>query len=306
MNCLFRKYACTCPYKIIEKQSEVIKRSRVISSFLINQIKLVETALRDSNFKELTHLCEKYYDGYSLQGEGLFDNHVMQSSSKNKCPYKDKKEDCTEMLRIVNDKARYQKRRIAQLTRYYNELISIISKLIKVMKKSNMAPINTYLSYTKNCGKSSVLCFDMTKVHPAKSQKFEMYAIYYDEYKKESVSERIECHLDYDTHSLRDTFLERKDEKINLVEMSFSPNIDEVIARTLSDNIYTLIKKINMMYGKRYGRLSGTYTNIFDLQYDEQTKLIQTLHKYKLLGKMNEIGIYEDRYLLLYTYENRI
>ena len=301
-----------CPYLKIEEAEEMIEREKQVLFYMKSETMKCKKALQKADIEILYKLEKTYYDGF-LWSDTVSDNRRLEiplaieklrtkqeiPKKCSACPYVER--NCQELLDLRKSCAGFLRKKIMQATSYYNEMMGLLQAILNSHIKYASSRENFLITFYEDMRLSLVL-FNIEHFKPAESGHYVAYLCYQDEKTLEIREECIEYEYQVTSKVLVGTYLRDTNQAFKFIKVYLPKERIKGFEESIMAAINVLIKKLNIRFGRSYGQIQGVYIELASYSSDYQIKLIRLLASlnYKVLGKMNSQGIFEERNLLVY------
>lgn len=302
IGCKLKKRSEKCPYQAIKQVEDHIERTKKILYYIEEKTKTLEKALKKADIKKLYELNHEYHDGFSWQTETLLEVPlVIEEIKKLKeasmdCPYT--VQTCEDVLYLKTSRARFLRKKITQAISYYNELIMILNEALRYYQ--HFEEEESFFSYQIS-SRPCLMCLNMKGYKPNELTECKLELFYFDEKSLEVIHRQVKCSYNPYCTILKGTCLGKGNETYRLIEIHLPYEISKMLQRQVLEGIQSWIKYINHLYGRRYGKIQGSYLQLYHYPKGEQMKLVTDLKHmgYKAIGRMNETGNFEEKSILI-------
>lgn len=302
----------TCPYLKIKEAEEMIEREKQILSYMKSETMKYEDALKKSDIETLYRLEKNHYDGFSwpitpvndislespLVIEKLRYHEEFQKKCQD-CPYL--KESCQELLNFRKSRVLFLRKKITEATHTYNEVIDLIQAVLSYPIKSITKKENLFVTFHKGT-KLSLVCFNIEDFKPSEGGDYTYCLLYRDEKTLEIREEWISYEYQVASQVLEGTYLGNLNQTLKMIKVCLPSEKIKGFEESIISAIHALIKMLNKKFGRSYGQIQGAYMEIANDLISHQRQLISLMELwgYKVMGRTNKQGVFEDKQLLLY------
>lgn len=303
-----------CPYLKIKEAEEMIEREKQILSYMKSEIMKYENALKKVDIETLYKLDKNHHDGFSwpiipdndrsLQSPLVIERlryHQEVQKKCQDCPYL--KQSCQEVLSLRKSRVIFLRKKITEVTYAYNELIDLIQAVFNHPIKYVTQKENLLVIFHKGM-KLSLVCFNIEQFKPSERGDYTYCLLYRDEKTLEIREEWIAYEYQVASQVLEGTYLSNLNQTVKMIKVYLPYEKIEGFEESIIKAIHTLIKTLNKKFGRRYGQIQGAYVELTNDLIGHQRYLISLMESlgYKVVGRANKQGIFEEKQLLLYLY----
>lgn len=304
IGCRLKKRSEKCPYQAIKEVEDHIERTKKILYYIEEKTKTLEKALKKADIKKLYELNKEYHDGFSWQTDSLLEVPLAikqikdaKAEDKGDCPYT--VQTCEDVLYLKTSRVHFLRKKITQAISFYNELIMILNEVLKCHRYHQEE--ESFFSYQAS-SRPCLIYSCMKEYKPNEAQEYGLELFYFDERNMEVIHHRIKCHYNPHCSILKETCLGTGNETYKLVEVYLPHEISKMLQMQVLQGTQSWIKYINHLYGRRFGKIQGSYVMLCHYPQGEQMKLITNLKHmgYRAIGRMNESGSFEEKSILIH------
>lgn len=301
-----------CPYLKIKETEETIKREKQVLSYMKSEAMKYEKALQKSDVETLYRLERNYHDGFlwpctksadmsleiPLAIEKLGDQQEIPKKCQD-CSYVE--QNCQELLSLRKSRAAFLRKQITQATSYHNEVMELLNAAFNHYIKYTSQKENLFMMFHMGI-RLSLVYFNIEYFKPSENGHYAVCLLYQDEKTLEIKQEWIEFEYQVASLVLEGTYLVDVNQKLKLIKVNLPNERIEGFEESIMGAMSILIKTLNKRFGRNYGQIQGVYMEIASYAPGYQMHLIKLLKSlgYKVLGQINNQGVFEEKRLLLY------
>lgn len=310
LGCRVKQKISKCPYEEIKHYETIIEREKSRLYFMEEKIKKLEKMLKTGEPKIIYEWCLNYYDGFLWKEAPNLEEplvikqlkHVETGKHiKEHCPYV--VDTCESILELKISRVRYLRKKMIQMTSYYNELINLLKMMRSYHERYAFEKKDLFV-YFEASNKPCLVYFNLRIFQPIEEGYYLLSLFYRDEKAQEGIQHFIKCQYTVRDPLLQGTNLSDSYQEINLFRFTVSEQMNAMIEKQMIRGIHKLIKVLNHRYGKRYQKIQGCYIVLSDYALEKQMQLITDLTPlgYSALGYMTSQGHFEPNKILLHLY----
>lgn len=301
-----------CPYLKIKETEETIKREKQVLSYMKSEAMKYEKALQKSDVETLYRLERSYHDGFlwsctksadmsleiPLAIEKLGDQQEIPKKCQD-CSYVE--QNCQELLSLRKSRAAFLRKQITRATSYHNEVMELLNAAFNHYIKYIRQKENLFMMFHMGI-RLSLVYFNIEYFKPSESGHYAVCLLYQDEKTLEIKQEWIEFEYQVASLVLEGTYLVDVNQKLKLIKVNLPNERIEGFEESIMGAMSILIKTLNKRFGRNYGQIQGVYMEIARYAPGYQMHFIKLLKPlgYKVLGQINNQGVFEEKRLLLY------
>lgn len=306
------KWLKNCPYLKIKETEETIEREKQVLSYIKSETMKYEKALEKADVETLYRLERNYYDGFlwpctqsadmSLEIPLAIENLGYQQEIPKRCQdcsYAE--QNCQELLSLRKSHAAFLRKKITQATSHHNEVMELLNATFNHYIKYASQKENLFMMFHMGI-RLSLVYFNIEYFKPSENGRYVVYLLYQDEKTLEIKQEWLEFEYQVASSVLEGTYLIDVNQELKLIKVYLPKGRVEGFEEPIMGAMSALIKTLNKRFGRNYGQIQGGYIEIAGYAHGYQMHLIKLLEPlgYKVLGQMNNQGIFEEKCLLLY------
>lgn len=306
------KWLKNCPYLKIKETEETIEREKQVLFYMKSEAMKYEKALQKSDIETLYRLEKNYHDGFlwpctksadmsleiPLAIEKLGDQQEMPKRCQD-CSYAE--QNCQELLSLRKSRAAFLRKQITQATSYHNEVMELLNATFNHYIKYPSQKENLFMMFHMGI-RLSLVYFNIEYFKPSENGHYAVCLLYQDEKTLEIKQEWIAFEYQVASLLLEGTYLIDVNQKIKLIRVYLPSERIEGFEEPIMGAMSILLKVLNKRFGRNYGQIKGVYMEIAGYAPGYQMQLIKLLEPlgYKVLGQVNNQGVFEEKRLLLY------
>lgn len=308
LGCRVKQKLQKCPYQEIKKVEATIERSKCTLHLMEEKIKHLENLLKKGETQALYELEQIYYDGFVWKEASHLEAPSMMTQLQEEktekfikrcCPYVP--ETCEDVLALKLSRSLFFRKKMTQITRYYNELLSLSKAMLHYHHQYAMEKESAWI-YFKPCNRPCLVYFNLELFEPMVQNHYLLSLFYLDEIAHEVSYDLIDCYYNPASTLLQGTGLIAHQDTTKLLQLSLPEELNPMFERQIICGAERLINVLNKKYGKRYGKIKGCYLLMTQYSKDKQMKLIKDLVPlgYKVFGKVTPEGDFLERQMLIH------
>ncbi len=308
LGCRVKQKLQKCPYQEIKKVEATIERSKCTLHFMEEKIKQLEKLLKNGETQALYELEQIYYDGFVWKEASHLEVPSMMSQLQDveadelikvRCPYVP--ETCEDVLALKLSRSLFFRKKMTQITRYYNELLSLSKAMLHYHHQYAIEKENAWI-YFEPCNRPCLIYFNLELFEPMVQNHHLLSLFYWDETTHEVTYDLIDCYYNPASTLLQGTGLAISQDTTKLLQLSLPEELNPMFERQIIYGVERLINVLNKKYGKRYGKLKGCYLLLPQYSKAKQMELIRALVPlgYKVLGRVTPEGNFLERQMLIH------
>ena len=296
-----------CPYQEIKEAEEGIERSKRTLHYMEGKTRSLEKSLRKAEIQTLYEIEGRYQDGFCWDDAQLLEvpTTIMQLQSIKEgvhvirnCPFI--AESCEDVLALKLSRGQFLRRKITQMTSYYNELMAMIKSMLLEHERSSGDPNSLFVSFQKS-SRPCLIYFDLKGFTADVGGDYRVSVFYFNEQTHRIVQEYITCYYERQSDLLKHTHL-LMNETARLIQVKLPKTHNQLLQRQIIHGIEELVRLLNHKYGKRYGKIQGIYLWLPEYTLSQQMSWISELRPlgYQVLGQMIAQGKFTEQQILIH------
>lgn len=306
LGCKVNQRLKKCPYNEIKRLESNIEQYKIILAYIEDQIKELEERLYEADKHYILRHNKKYYDWLSWENDASLVGRLVKGTCKeshiiSSCPYDPTT--CEQVVEIKLSRSRFLKNKMIQRTNYYNEIISLMCKLMHIEAFLYNLPTQYLLIYHGG-NYPFITFFDL------KALKKQGYGCYLALllYPNDSSHEVIEEVLDYTYSKGFDEIYKSKfpfPRNTDFIKIEWVDFYNGWVEQKVMSDIQKLIRWINKCSIKNIPPIKGVYIPLTNLRYDRCIRLIKNskILGYEAIGYIDDKGEYREEQLLVWIQE---
>lgn len=306
LGCKVNQRLKKCPYSEIKRLESNIEHYKIVLAYIETQIRQLEQKLYEADRHYIVGHNKKYYDWLSWENDALLLDKLAKVTSKqghtiNSCPYDPTT--CEQVVEIKLSRSKFLKNKMVQRTNYYNEIISLMSKLMHIEAFLYNLPTEYLLIY--HGGNYPFITFFDLKELKRKGYGCYLALLFYS---KDSSHEVIEEVLNYIYSKGSDEIYNSKlpfSRDTSFIKIEWVDFHNGWVEENIMKDIQKLIKWMNAYRIKEASLIKGAYIPLIYYKHNRRKQLIRNLKAlgYEPIGYIDDKGVYRENQLLVWIQE---